>query len=91
MFTFQSCKILNDKIDQNINFAKLPSAKYIVFFGTTVDFVIQKLNFCRIEKEDTCQLEIDHVTQQPKETCQRICRGPITVVIYNIDFRELIT
>ena len=23
-----------------------------------------------------CQLEIDHVTQQPKETCQRTCRGP---------------
>ena len=23
-----------------------------------------------------CQLEIDQVTQQPKETCQRTCRGP---------------
>ena len=22
------------------------------------------------------ELEIDHVTQQPKETCQRTCRGP---------------
>ena len=51
---------LNDKIDQNINFAKLPSAKY--YF---------------------CQLEIDHVTQQPKETCQRTCRGPYTVCIQN--------
>ena len=27
MFTFQSCKFLNDKIDQNINFAKLLSVK----------------------------------------------------------------
>ena len=31
-------------------------------------------------KEDTLiilfQLEIDHLTQQPKETCQRTCRGP---------------
>ena len=27
MFTFQFCKFLNDKIDHNINFAKLPSAK----------------------------------------------------------------
>ena len=26
-FTFQSCKFLNDKIDQNTKFAKLPSAK----------------------------------------------------------------
>ena len=26
-FTFQSCKFLNDKIDRNTNFAKLPSAK----------------------------------------------------------------
>ena len=25
---------------------------------------------------NTLQLEIDHVTQQPKETCQRTCRGP---------------
>ena len=24
----------------------------------------------------SCQLEIDHVTQQPKETCQRTYRGP---------------
>ena len=42
-------------------------------------FIIQKLKFCKIEKEDTLikiQLEIDHVTQQPKETCQRTCRGP---------------
>ena len=23
-----------------------------------------------------CQLEIDHETQQPKDTCQRTCRGP---------------
>jgi hypothetical protein len=35
LFTFQACKYLNDKIDQNINFAKLPSAK-LVFFGVTV-------------------------------------------------------
>ena len=27
VFTFQSCKFLNDKIDQKINFAKLPIAK----------------------------------------------------------------
>ena len=27
MFNFQSCKFFNDNIDQNINFAKLPSAK----------------------------------------------------------------
>ena len=29
MFTFQSCKFLHDKIDQNFNFAKLPSAKKV--------------------------------------------------------------
>ena len=33
---------MNDKIDQNTNFAKLPSAK-CHFFGKTVNFVIQKL------------------------------------------------
>ena len=27
----------------------------------------------------SCQLEIDHVTQQPKETCQRTCREPMTM------------
>jgi hypothetical protein len=31
VFTLQSCKFLNDKIDQNINFAKLPSAKYFLY------------------------------------------------------------
>merc|ERR1712008_120449 len=49
----------------------------------------QKKKFCypslSFGKEDTliifCQLEIDHVTQQPKETCQRTCRGPRSVNI----------
>jgi hypothetical protein len=54
------------------------------FFGVTVNFIIKKLKFCKIEKEDTlilsCQLEIDHVTQHPKETCQRTCRGPLYVI-----------
>ena len=44
----------------------------------------QEKKFCypslSFEKEDTliilCQLEIDHVTQQTKEACQRTCRGP---------------
>ena len=35
MFTFQSCKFVNDKIGQNINFAKLPS-------GITVNFIFQE-------------------------------------------------
>ena len=48
MFTFQSCKFLNDKIDQNINFAKCQ----IVYFGITVNFIIQKLKFCKIEEEE---------------------------------------
>ena len=38
-FTFQ---FLNDKIDQNTNFAKLPSAKWLLY-STTVNFSIQKL------------------------------------------------
>ena len=49
----------------------------------------QKKKFCypsfRLGKEDTliilCQLEIGHVTQQPKETCQRTCRGPRSVAL----------
>ena len=31
-----------------------------------------------IDQLKTAQVEIDHVTQQPKETCQRTCRGPRT-------------
>ena len=46
----------------------------------------QKKKFCysslALEKKTllyySCQLEIDHMTQQPKETCQRTCRGPMT-------------
>ena len=42
----QFCKTssLNDKINQNINFAKLPSAKWLFF----VNCIIQKLKFCKI-------------------------------------------
>ena len=29
----------------------------------------------------SCKLEIDYMTQQPKETCQRICRGPRWIVL----------
>jgi hypothetical protein len=43
LFTFQACKYLNDKINQNINFAKLPSAK-LFFWGVTVIYH-QKLKF----------------------------------------------
>ena len=32
----------------------------------------------------SCQLEIDHVTQQPKETCQRTCRGPKALLTFTI-------
>ena len=39
MFNYQPRKFINEKIDQNINFVKLPSAKYRGFlpyatFGT---------------------------------------------------------
>ena len=38
VFTFQSCKFLNDKIDQDIDFSKLLSVKMC---GITVNFIIQ--------------------------------------------------
>ena len=28
---------------------------------------------------NTCQLEIDHVTQKPKETCQSTCGGALMI------------
>ena len=68
---------LNDKIDQNINSAKLPNS---VFFGIAVNFTFKNWSFVKSKKKTlllySCQLEIDHVTQQPKETCQRTCRWP---------------
>ena len=39
MFTFQ---FLNDKIDQNTNLAKLPSAKWLFMVCISVNFIIQK-------------------------------------------------
>ena len=33
-----------------------------------------------------CQLEIDHVTQLPKETCERTCRGPKSFQICRVFF-----
>ena len=62
-------------LTKNINFAKLQSAK-IGYFGIIVNFVVY---FIPLGKKTllkhSCQLEIDHVTQKPKETCQRTCRG----------------
>ena len=86
MFTFQFCKFFNGKIDQNNNFAKLPKCQ-VAFFVITANFIIQSDNF---GKEDTlksfCQLETDHVTQQPKETYQTTCRGPINKGLkYNLN------
>ena len=40
MFTFQ---FLNDKIDQNTNFAKWLSAKWLFLVCIIVNFIIQKL------------------------------------------------
>jgi hypothetical protein len=38
VFTFQ---FLNDKIDQDTNFAKLPSAKWLFLVYVTVNFIIK--------------------------------------------------
>ena len=35
------------------SFPKLSDGKQNFFFGITVNFIIQKLKFCKIEKEDT--------------------------------------
>jgi hypothetical protein len=48
LFTFQAYKFLNDKIDQNINFAKLPSAK-LLFLCITVIFIKE----LKLGKEET--------------------------------------
>ena len=37
----------------------------------------------RCSYNTSSQLEIDHVTQQSKETCQRTCRGPWCLLYYN--------
>ena len=69
LLTFQACKLLSDRMTKTI----LPNYQ-IAFSGITI---IQKL---KLGKEDSlvfsCQLEIDHVTQKPKETCQSKCRRP---------------
>ena len=41
---FAKLQFVDDKIDQNTNFAKLPSAKCL-FFGITVNFIVQKQLF----------------------------------------------
>ena len=56
------------------------------FFGITVNFIIQKLKVCKIKKEDTLMILyeiVDHVTQQPKETSQKTCRGPMSQLMNN--------
>ena len=41
-FPQKTFQFLNDKIDKNTNFSKLPCTKWL-FFGITVIFIIQKL------------------------------------------------
>jgi hypothetical protein len=90
-FTFQCCTFLNDKIDQNINFAKLSSAKY--FFWCNLEFCYPSLSFGKKTlKWYSCQLEIDHVTQQPKETCQRTCSTlPIAEILSGTNARAWVS
>ena len=52
-----------------------------VFYGTTVNFIIKELNFCKIEKEG--QLEIDHVIEEPKETCQESAESICVYIRYS--------
>ena len=35
----------------------------------------------------SCQLEIDHVTQPKKETCQSTCNGPNTLARYSVRWK----
>ena len=42
------------------------------------------------ERRYSRQLDIDHVTQQPKETCQRTCRGPMIVCYVNFARQALL-
>ena len=48
LFIFQPWKFLNDKIDQNTN-CQVPNYSFCI----TVNFIIQKLKFCKIGIEDT--------------------------------------
>ena len=70
MFTFQYLQIFE--------WQNWPKPK--VFFGITVNFSIQN-SFGKRR-----QLEIDHVTQQPKETT---CRGPMLPLLQHI-FTQII-
>ena len=72
LFTFQYCKFLNDKIDQSIYFANSFCRKFrpqLLRDRKEVHWAMRKKTLSYY----SCQL----VTQQPKETCQRTCRGPI--------------
>ena len=70
-------------------FTRLKSKHFSQFFLWEVQvqasvFERQKKKFCypslnfwkNTLLKYICQLEKDHMTQQPKETCQRTCRGP---------------
>jgi hypothetical protein len=67
---------LNDKMDQKHQFCQIAKCKIvfsgIIYSSATHHTALGKKTLLYY----SCQLEIDHVTQQPKETCQRTCRGP---------------
>ena len=62
---------MSDKMTKTI----LPNCQ-IAFLGITVTYhskieAWERRHSCN----SLCQLEIDHVTQKPKETCQSTCGG----------------
>ena len=73
LFNFWMLKLTKTSILPN---CQVPNS----FFGITVNFIIQKLMFCKIEKESTLIKLLSAWDRSrdstAKKTCQRTCRGP---------------
>ena len=70
MFTFQAYKLLSDKMTKTncqIAFLSIP----VIYHSNLGKKTLLQYS---------CQLEIDHVTQKPKETCQSTCGGAISAM-----------
>ena len=73
VITFQAYKLLSDKMTKTI----LPNCQ-IAFLSIPVIYHSNLGKKTLLQY--SCQLEIDHVTQKPKETCQSTCGGAISAM-----------
>ena len=57
-------RLSNFEIEQNTNFANLPSAKWLLFVHITINFIIQDLKFCKIAQNICASFPLERIERK---------------------------